>query len=236
MDSIIPLNDAWLSVILSKDDLDIDLEELKRRFLNKCLKKLLQDGEITTKIKGMCYRNWVELGSGIQDDVLQETLYNLAKINFNNFFLIWCESPQRILGLAITIATRQGFSKMNNGESPNQSLAKKILFASNFKKRDWVDGEGDVMFNNQKSTPLIETPNPEEDIDVWRIIKENLNEDELDFLQYILENVYSKKRIIYGRKLRNKLSYNEYKINFIMLKNKIKDIIKKNKIKGYGNL
>ena len=213
---------------MTTSDFDSHLKSIKEQIINQ----MYDNQELRTKIAGMCYRNEISLDTKIQEDVLQETFLYLWRYDTDRLIKTWCDDPKRVLALAITISVRHGFSKMNNEQSPNQSLAKKILYSSNYKSRDSINSEGSIVSEDyQTEKPLYEQT---EDFDVWKLINENLTEDEREFLRFILDNIYSKKRVYYGRELRKKMSYNEYKINLLMLKNRIREIIKINKIKGYG--
>lgn len=67
---------------------------------------------------------------------------------------------------------------------------------------------------------------------MFELIKKDLNTDELDFLYFILNNVFNKKKNVYNNDLRNKYySFNEYRIKLLMLSNRIKEIVEKNNYK-----
>lgn len=225
-------------------DKNISFEESKRYVRDKIISKLFKSNQLQEKIKGMLYRNRINQYSQIGDDVLQATFLELSRYNIDDLFLAYCDNPDRILGLAVTITKRVGFGKMNTEVSPNQSIAKQILFASNLNKLNFISTtEGTIYYEIEKEgtkdvkTRILEFI-PEElsdNIDVWKIILAEIDDDEKEFLEFILNNVFNKKYLQnYGEELRRKFySYNEYKVRRISLQNKIREILEKNKIK-YG--
>lgn len=234
----------------------ITIDELKHKIKNVIITELYNTGEIQDKVKGMCYRNYINNETRISEDVIQESFMELSRHNIDDLFLAYCSDPKRILALGVSITKRTGFRKMNTEVSPNQSVAKKILFASNLNRLNYISTTNDDMVYGNPSgngttvdfertssgrtsdhtrimleLKLFETP-IDDSIDVWEIIKMELNDEEREFLYFLLHNIFNKKSPTYSKKLRDTyMSFNEYRINLIMLKSRIKDIIHKNKIK-----
>lgn len=205
-----------------------DIESVKKRIQSDIVKEFYEDGEIEKKIRGMLYRNNIRLYTQIGDDVVQETFFQLSKYDIDSLFISYCDKPSRILGLLIRIATRAGFGKLNVEISPNQSVVKQIMFASNLNKVNFnTDGSNVGDFKE-----LIISEFNEEDT-FWNIIKSELTQEENDFLYFLLTNIYNKRNTtLYGKFLREEyMSYTEYKLNLLMLFNRIREIVKKNKLK-----
>ena len=202
---------------------------------NYILTTLYNEGQIQEKIKGMCWRNHIPTSTKIEEDILQNTFLEMSKVNIDELFLSFCDNPNRVLALSVTIAKLGGFSNLNDDYShPNKSLAKKILFASNLRKSIhisttediimWVDDarlKNNIIFPQQQPEAYLDEP-------LFQKIRQHLNQDELEFLDFMLNNVFNKKyNQHYSFKLRKIYSFNEYRVKRIYLQNKIKDIIKK---------
>jgi hypothetical protein len=225
---------------------DKDIDSVKRDIQSFILTQLYNSFSIQEKINGMCWRNQIRSYTKIHQDVVQESFYELSRYNIDELFLAFCDNPNRVVALCVNITKRTGFRKMNDNVSPNQSVAKKILFASNLNKMNYISTTQDMVvfrndttdntnnFNGLKDMELFEFPDyiTDDDINVMEIIKSNLTDSEKEFLQIILANVFNKKIPTYPKDLRDSyMTLNEYKINLVMLKDRIREIIKNNGIK-----
>ena len=89
-------------------------------------------------------------------------------------------------------------------------------------------GEND----KSKQVYLEDLPESWKEVDIMKLIKENLSDENLQFMEFMLENVLNRKYTqSYSWKLRREYSYNEYRVKRLLLINDIKDILKKNNIK-----
>lgn len=207
------------------------ITDVKIDIRNRIITELFDSGQLQQKLKGMLFRNGISASTFISDDVLQTSFLELSKYDIDKLFLAYCENPKRILALIVTITKRSGFGKMNGDVSPNQSVAKQILFTSNLGNNytpDSNDGHVSRKYDINEIPEYIEDEN-----DLWEIIRSELNSDELEFLDFILKNVFNRKYTqAYSEQLRHKYyTYNEYKVRRLSLQNRITEILQKNKLK-----
>jgi len=193
------------------------VKEIKNNLKSNIITWLYNSGEIQHKIKGMCYRNNIPIDSKIGEDVIQESFIQLYNYNIDDLFLAYCNSPSRIVAIMTTITSRTGFRKMNDNVSPNQSVAKKILYGSNFQ------GNGEHLGNQLVELPVY----LDDDLDLWDVIKSKLSFEDNEFLEFVLTKVYSKNVPSFGRDLKKKsnISLNEFKIKLRILQNRIRIIV-----------
>lgn len=201
-----------------------DRETILLKWKQKIVEEIYNDAELKVKIDGMCYRNNISKNTFIAEDVLAEVVIQLMKYDTIKLIEAYCDSYRRVFALAVTIATRSGFAKMNTFIHPNASVAKSILFGSNLNKTSYLCNTTEKIIDkeNQYDLPIIN------DDKLWIEIRSHLTQEEEDFLDFILEKVMNKKyKQAYSRDLRqNYYSFNEYKIRRLELQNKIKEIIK----------
>lgn len=218
---------------------DIDINEVRARICRFIITELYNSGMIHDKMNGMCYRNNIPIRSKIGEDILQETFMELSRYDQDDLFLAYCDNPRRIVALATSIATRTGFRDMKtNDTSIRRSVAKHILHTSNIQKQEYLcTVEGSIVHYGQNQNgdtlePIVDIQIDLLTIDTWKIIRDNLDTNMTIFLNFLLEHIFSKKIPTYSKKIVGKYySYSEYKINTMILKNTIKDILIKNKIK-----
>jgi hypothetical protein len=136
-----------------------------------------------------------------------------------------CDSYRRVFGLAMTIATRAGFGKMNKEIHQNASVAKQLTFKSNLNQRSHLSNTDDEIVIEDKKYKL---PVVGEQEDLWDYVRSRLTAEEEYFLNFLLDKVMSRKyRESYPVKLRRDYySLNEYKILRLALQAKIKQILK----------
>lgn len=226
---------------------DKSVDEVKKDIQNYIISELFNDYKLKSKINSMVSRNYIPYGSLVHEDVFQETFFQLSRVDINELFLTYCDSPTRLFGLCVKICYRTGLGKLSQNISPNQSVAKQILFTSNLKNLfgelefDTIN-DIDVIEKNEYFKPdyldeiekkLFYIPDElKDEVKVFELIKKDLNTYELDFLYFILNNVFNKKKNVYNSDLRNKYySFNEYRIKLLMLTNRIKEIVEKNNYK-----
>lgn len=202
-------------------------EEILLKFKQDIVAQIYLDEEFKSKLKGMVYRNGINSESNIEQDVLSEVVYQLMK--YDNIKLIdaYCDNYKRVFALAVTIATRAGFGKLNAEIHPNASVAKQILFGSNINKSEYFCNTTETIVKDGETIRHLFN---EEKSGLWEIIRDNLNDEENKFLDFILDNVLNKKYSqSYDRNLRKShYTFNEYKILRLSLQNRIKDILKNN--------
>lgn len=213
------------------------IEDAKIMVRNRILTELFNSNKLQEKIKGMCWRNHISQDTKINEDVLQQTFLEMSKVNINELFISYCDDPNRVLALSVTITKLSGFSNLNNDKHPNRSIAKKILFASNLNHYDHISTTEDMILYrdekmNIKEIFLAELPEQWKETDIFKLIKSNLNDEDNEFLKFLLNNVFNKKyKERYSRKLKKYYSYNEYRIKRLYIQNKIREILEKNKNK-----
>lgn len=217
-----------------------DIETVKLDIRNKIITELFNSKQLQERIPGMCHKNYIKYSSRIHEDVLQESFLQLSKYNIDDLFLAYCDNPDRVLGMAINITKRAGFGKMKHNISPNQSVAKQILYSSNLNSDCYIETKhGHLMMNVTKGDdivlPFVLSDIPDHlsnDLSIWEIIKPELTKDERDFLHYLLTNFFDKKtKPTYSATQRKEyLSLTEFKLQLLMLSNKIETIIKNKKI------
>ena len=188
--------------------------------------KIYNDENFRFKIDGMLYRNNINKNTKIGEDVIQEVMFQLSKYDTRLLLEAFCEDYRRVFALAITIATRAGFGKLNKDVHQNGSIAKQILFKSNLNSSYYLSNTEDEILNGELK---IKLDIDYEENDLWEKIRENLSDEDIEFLDFLLNNVFNKKYTEnYSYKLRKDFySFNEYKILRLDLQNKIKNIIKK---------
>lgn len=209
------------------------IDDIKLSIRDNIVSELWNSNLIQKVIPVMCKRTGISKSTKIHEDVLQESFLQLSRYNIDDMFLAYCHDPTRIIGLATTITQRTGFGKLDDHISPNQSVAKQILFASSLNQQwDKSYGEsGDYLFNNKIDLSYT-PPFLDDEIKVWDIIKSELDEEDKEFLDFLIKNIFNKKVIKYGyHHRRTYLSLNEFKIKYRMMEFRIREIIKNKGIK-----
>jgi hypothetical protein len=189
-----------------------------------------QDEELRTKINGMMNRNFIGLGTKIQEDVIQEIAYQLMKYPARKLVEAYCDNYRRVFALAVKIATRAGFGKMSKDIHQNASVAKQIVYKSNLTGRSHLSATDDEVLIDDK---VYKLPTTEEN-DLWEYVRSKLTPEECLFMDFLFDNVLnSKYGESYPMKLRkNAYTLNEYKIMRLSLQHKIERIIKERKENG----
>lgn len=199
-------------------------DEIKLKLKQDIVQEIWEDTNLRFKIDGMCFRNNISKATALHEDIINEIVLQLMKYDDFKLITSYCDDYSRIFALAITIATRAGFGKLNKDCHPNSSLVKKALFQSNLTKTSYLSTTEEKIIDGEKEfdLPIIN------DDDLWQYIRNNLDEEDIEFLDFLLDKVLNKKyKEVYSRNLRlNYYSYNEYKIRRLDLQNKIKKIIK----------
>jgi len=200
------------------------IEDLLLKLKQDIVTQIWQDAELKIKIDGMCFRNNISKNTLIYEDILNEIVLQLMKYDTERLIISYCDDYSRIFALAITIATRSGFGKLNKDCHPNSSVAKKILFQSNLTKTSYLSTTEEKIIDGEKEFDLPSIIND----DLWNYIRNGLDDEEIMFLDFLLDKVLNKKyKEVYSRHLRlNYFTYNEYKIRRLALQDKIKKIIK----------
>lgn len=195
----------------------------KERIKEQALKELHQSEELRTKIDQILFRNHIHRETNILDDVFQETFYHLSRKTPEFISELYLDNPRRLLGLAIKIAIWKGVSKRKDSDYPKHSLARHILFTSNFQSLKYLsptetyDGEGD----NHSYEPLVDNDTVErETTDVMGIIRSQLDPDNLQFM-----DEYLQKFLVKGNGKKPYMSV-EVKQKYERLTEEIKRIVK----------
>lgn len=187
----------------------------QQAFKDKTLTRLYKSGFVHDKILGIASRH-THYDSYIHEDILQEVFFHLSKYPNDKFIELMSRNPDKLIGLAVRIAILKGVTKNSViPDYPKHSVLTNILFASNLNKANYKPPAGCEDEDNFEFT-IPENTELEHEI-FWSEIKEDLNPDEIIFLDTYLN---SKKKT--GRyKASEKLKLDN-------LIDKIKIIIKRN--------
>jgi hypothetical protein len=202
------------------------MEQAAIEMRNCVVSQISRDKEFREKVDGMMTRNNIPLSTKIQEDVLQEVAYQFCKANTKMLMDLYCDSYRRIFGLAIRIATRAGFGKMNKDIHQNASVAKQLTYKSNLNQKGHLSNTDDEIIIDDKTHKL--PTHTLDDEDLWTYVRSRLTPDEEVFLNFLLDRVLIKKyRDSYPVKLRREAyTLNEYKILRLSLQARIKQILK----------
>lgn len=162
-------------------------EELK----TKVIEDLYSSGEIQQKIEYICYKHFIPKDSFINEDILQVVMENLWKYDTNKFIDAYLDNPNRILGLAVTLALRKGVYKdERTSKFWNQSIAQQILHQSTLNTYQHIDTTQDNTNDYniiQISTDDNETMEFERNNEMmWSYVKVNLTQYENNILNIAL--------------------------------------------------
>ncbi len=166
-------------------------EDEKLKLKNQILTELFIGGELQRKIAGMAWRNRVHKDTHLEEDFVQEAFMWLSSKSADYILELHNDNPRRLVGLGVTIAIYKCFSRNSkNRNYPKHSALTYWLFASNLTSMQTLsptedcddDGEAFGRVLVDEST----LPKDEDDFDVWKLIRANLNEEELKTLDYHL--------------------------------------------------
>lgn len=184
-------NKIELSVIPS-----LDKEEYKNRILTALyLQPILKE-----KIKGMLYRNSIHYETNMSDDVLNETFYYLSRMKAVEIIEMYEDKPNRLLGLFVTICKRKCFlTNKSQPDYPKHSLAKFILYTSNFQKN--------ISINHSENDFSQQLTDEEDDSrkEIWETIYSSLNKEQLAFItNHFNINEKERKSLMRKKEYKNK--------------------------------
>lgn len=195
---------------------DLSISE-KERMKNKAITELYNSGEIQSKVDGMCFRNGIKKDTFIAEDVVQETFMHLSRKSADEILEMYFDNPKRLVGLCVTIAKWKGFAKHPaHQDYPKHSLANFILFASNLNHFGFLSttDAGNETDEDYELNLVDEESTESSDDKMWEVLKENLDEEDLDSLNYFL--TIKKKQGRFKKEVKDK---------YIRLVNSIKRIV-----------
>jgi hypothetical protein len=193
---------------------------------DQIITELFKSGKIHEKVSGICFRNGIKKDTKIEEDIVSETFFHLSKKKETDLQEMYEDNPDRIVGLAVRIAIRKGVLTHSQYPSyPKHSLAKFILFTSNLNQTSSLSPsetiEDDYGVLNDSQIILTDTSHEEDpEVELWKLIRGNLTEEENDFLDKLLNQKKGRGR--YKMEILEKM---------IALKERIKQIVTENNIK-----
>ena len=165
------------------------IEDEKHIYKNRIITQLYKSGEVQKKIEGICYRNFIKPETRINEDIVQETFFWLSKKTSDEIIEMYEDNPKRLLGLAVRIAVWKGVSKKKSSNNPKHSLAQYLLFTSNYQQMDNINPTDNFEDGDVHNIHLIDK---DSEVDneklMWETIRENLTQDENEFLEYVLSH------------------------------------------------
>lgn len=194
-------------------------------YKDRILTELFLCGAVQEKIKGICFRNYINPSTHIQDDILQETFYHLCRTKAEQLIEMYEDEPSRLLGLSVRIAILKGVTKnKSNPDYPKHSVMTSILFASNLNHPQSLSVTDDIEENENAYCYVLIDPDslPDAAKDLFELIYLELSEEDIVFLEEFAETKKGSTK-------------KADKIAFAELSKKIKSIIANHKIKIYNN-
>lgn len=180
----------------------------KEKYKNNIISALYKQPIIKEKIKGMLYRNLIPLDTNMADDVLNETFYYLSRMKAAEIIEMYENKPNRLLGLFVTICKRKCFlTNKAQPDYPKHSLAKFILYTSNFQKNISLTHSENIDDDNDFSQQLTDDEDDSRK-EIWEIIYSSLNKEQLAFITNHF-NIDEKERKSLMRKKEYKKKYED---------------------------
>jgi hypothetical protein len=191
---------------------------------DQIITELFNSGKIHEKVNSICFRNGIKRDTKIEEDIVSETFYHLSRKDEAFLQELYQDNPDRIVGLAVRIAIRKGVLTHSQYPSyPKHSLAKFILFTSNLNQHHSIsttDTEDDEGAYNEFTTILVDESYKEDpEVELWKLIRENLTEDENIFLEFLLNQKKGRGR--YKFKTLEKINALKERIKMIIYENNI---------------
>lgn len=162
----------------------------KEQLKNKAITDLFNSGIIQGKIDSMNHRYRMPPNAGIQDDVLQAVFEQLSKYNTDKIIEMLNDNPKRLVGLATRICySTHGYGKDHRTKKFWVGTAQGIMNNSTLSTLTYIDVNTETM--DELHTPLIGCPDDVEQreieyINMWKYIRDNLDEYENMILEMIL--------------------------------------------------
>jgi hypothetical protein len=189
-------------------------------YKDRILSELFLCGAVQEKIKGICFRNYINPSTHIQDDILQETFYHLCRTKAEQLIEMYEDDSSRLLGLSVRIAILKGVTKnKSNPDYPKHSVMTSILFASNLNHPQSLSVTDDIEENENAYCYVLIDPDslPNATKDLFELINMELTDEEIEFLDEFVATKKSQRK-------------KADKEKFAVLKEKIKSIVLKHKI------
>lgn len=214
-------------------------EQKKNRLKDKIITDFYNTGIMQKKVLYICFKNHIGKDTYIAEDVEQEMWMHLSKKSADEIIDMYTDSGNkpkghwdRLVGLCTTIAIWKGVStNPKNKEYPKHSLANFILYGSNLNlgqptfisptdsAEDHEGKPGQQPGQEIEINILDKSSDENTDETLWQMIRERLDDDNLESLDYFI-NLQKKQ----GR------FKDEVKEKYIRLLDAIKTIINKEKI------
>lgn len=194
-------------------------------YKDRILSELFLCGAVQEKIKGICYRNYINPGTYIQEDILQETFYHLCKTKAEQLIEMYEDDSSRLLGLSVRIAILKGVTKnKSNPDYPKHSVMTSILFASNLNHPESLSVTDDIEENESAYCYVIIDPDslPNAAKDLTELIYTDLSDEEIEFLDEFVATKKSQRK-------------KADKEKFASLRERVKSTVLKHKIKLNNN-
>lgn len=152
-------------------------------YKNRIITAFYNSGVVQVKVEGMCFRNRIKKDTLIHEDIIQETFYWICRRPAEEIIEMFESNPNRLIGLAVRIAALKGFVK--NSKNPDyykHSLARYILFASNFQQREHLEPCGEKIEENPFILELVDPDTDKDFNSIWDFIEPNITEEELNII------------------------------------------------------
>lgn len=167
---------------------------------NQIITDIATSVEFKNKVRHIAFKNSVTDKSGLLEDVIQEVLLQLLKMDGEKMFNEYAKNPNYILGIALVIAKRAFMSNVKNPDYPKHSFIKSVKHTSTYNSFIEVNHtdayEGESWTENPNSIVLDETDMydnlfEEDKPTAIQMICEYLEEDEVDYLNDFMNNLAS---------------------------------------------
>lgn len=162
----------------------------KQQLKDKAITDLFNSGIIQAKIKGICIRHNISLDTDIPNDILMVTFENICKYDLNKFYEMISDkkNPNRLIGLATTIAVQKGvFKHKTKSKYWIHSIAQQILHASTFNTQYHINPtENDEDFNIQVESEIEIDETEMDNENMWEYVRLKLSVDEIEILDTLL--------------------------------------------------
>lgn len=194
--------------------LKVTTSENKQIYKDRIITALYNSGVVHDKVKGICYRNFINTDTYIHEDILQETFYWLSKKPPDELIEMYEDNPKRLIGLSVRIAVLKGVaSNSRDKDYPKHSLAKYILHASNLQQRENLSPTDDYNEEDGFSQFIFDPDSlPNNFQEMWDTIKSELSAEERQFLDEYLNT--EKRQGRHGKEIRE-----QYKLLFNSIAN-----------------
>lgn len=172
-------------------------ESEKKILKDRIITQLYNSGIIQQKVDGICFRNHIHKDTRISEDIVQETFFHLSKKTSEEIISMYYDDGRkpdgclkRLIGLSTVIAVHKGVSSNKSDPNyPKHSLAKYILFGSNFQQLSSLSPTEHTDDDDKHQGLVLRSHDDEEDgsAQLWAFVRERLTAGERDTLQYHLD-------------------------------------------------